>query len=76
MYRLVKFNPSIPHVQNCLALVVCEHRVYPPDHHMVSQHEELLQQCVLGESTYTLKFLVGNHLIMLPRTKQNKMHKR
>ena len=23
--RLVKFNPSIPHVQNCLAPVVCEH---------------------------------------------------
>ena len=26
--RLVKFNPSIPHVQNCLAPVVCERRVY------------------------------------------------
>ena len=26
--RLVKFNPSIPHVQNCLARVVCEGRVY------------------------------------------------
>ena len=26
--RLVKFNPSIPHVQNCLALVVCERRAY------------------------------------------------
>ena len=24
--RLVKFNPSIPHVQNCLAPVVCERR--------------------------------------------------
>ena len=26
--RLVKFNPSIPHVQNYLAPVVCERRVY------------------------------------------------
>ena len=26
--RLVKFNPSILHVQICLAPVVCEHRVY------------------------------------------------
>ena len=26
--RLVKFNPSILHVQNCLAPVVCERRVY------------------------------------------------
>ena len=26
--RLVKFNPSISHVQNCLAPVVCERRAY------------------------------------------------
>ena len=26
--RLVKLNPSIRHVQNCLAPVVCERRVY------------------------------------------------
>ena len=26
--RLVKFNPSIPHVKNCLAPVVCERRAY------------------------------------------------
>ena len=26
--RLIKFNPSIPHVQNCLAPVVCERRAY------------------------------------------------
>ena len=26
--RLVKFNPSIPHVQNCLAPIVCERRAY------------------------------------------------
>ena len=26
--RLVKFNPSILHVQNCLTPIVCEHRVY------------------------------------------------
>ena len=27
-----------------------------PDHHVVSQHEELSQQCILGENTCTLKF--------------------
>ena len=27
-----------------------------PDHHMVSQHEELSQRCILRENTYTLKF--------------------
>ena len=26
--RLVKFNPSIPHVQDCLTPVVCERRAY------------------------------------------------
>ena len=26
--RLVKFNPSILHVQNCLTPIVCERRVY------------------------------------------------
>ena len=25
---LIKFNPSIPHVQYCLAPIVCERRVY------------------------------------------------
>ena len=27
-----------------------------PDHHVVSQHEELSQLCILRENTYTLKF--------------------
>ena len=27
-----------------------------PDHHVVSQHEELSQRCILRENTYTLKF--------------------
>ena len=29
-----------------------------PDHHMVSQHEELSQRCILRENTCTLKFSV------------------
>ena len=29
-----------------------------PDHHVVPQHEELSQRCILRENTYTLKFLV------------------
>ena len=27
-----------------------------PHHHVVSQHEELLQRCILRENTYALKF--------------------
>ena len=27
-----------------------------PDHHVVSQHKELSQRCILRENTYTLKF--------------------
>ena len=30
-----------------------------PDHHVVSQHEELSQRCILMENTYTLKFTEG-----------------
>ena len=37
-----------------------------PDHHVVSRHDELSQRCILRENTYTLKFLVRDHLIMLP----------
>ena len=33
--RLVKFNPSILHVQNCLTPVVCERLNKTPDHHVV-----------------------------------------
>ena len=31
-----------------------------PDHHVVSQHEELSQRCILRENTYTLKFSEGS----------------
>ena len=31
-----------------------------PDHHVVSQHEELSQRCILRENTYTLKFSGGS----------------
>ena len=31
-----------------------------PDHDVVSQHEELLQWCILRENTYTLKFSKGS----------------
>ena len=52
--RLVKFNPSIPHVQNWLAYVICERTTYTPDHHVVSQHEELSQWCILRENTFLI----------------------
>ena len=31
-----------------------------PDHHVVFQHEELSQWCILEENTYTLKFSKGS----------------
>ena len=31
-----------------------------PDHHVVSQHEELSQRCILRENFYTLKFSKGS----------------
>ena len=31
-----------------------------PDHHVVSRHDELSQQCILRENTYTLKFSEGS----------------
>ena len=31
-----------------------------PDHHVVSQHEELSQRCILRENTYTMKFSKGS----------------
>ena len=31
-----------------------------PDHHVVSQHEELSQRCILRENTYTLKCSEGS----------------
>ena len=31
-----------------------------PDHHVVSQHEELSQWCILRENIYTLKFSEGS----------------
>ena len=57
--RLVKFNSSIPHVQSYLAPTVCEHEPITADHHMVSQHEELSQRCILRENTFILKFSEG-----------------
>ena len=54
--RLIKFNPSILHVQNWLAPLYVNVELITPDHHVVSQHEELLQRCILRENTYTLKF--------------------
>ena len=64
--RLVKFNPSIPHVQNCLAPVVCERRAY----HIQSSRGVLARKTFTtvhtqGEHLY-LEILVRDHLIMLP----------
>ena len=54
--RLVKFNPSIPHVQNCLAPVLNVNiELITPNHPVVSQHDELSQRRILRENTYTLK---------------------
>ena len=63
--RLVKFNPSIPHVQNCLAPVVCERRAY----HTRSSRGVLAWRTVAtvhtqGEHLY-LEILVRDHLVLL-----------
>ena len=58
--RLVKFNPSIPHVQTILHPLYVNVESITPDHHMVSQHDELSQRCILRENTYTLKFSEGS----------------
>src|SRR6266511_3955530 len=31
-----------------------------PDHHVVSRHDELSQQCIIRENTYTLKLSEGS----------------
>ena len=36
-----------------------------PDHHVVSRHDELWQQCILRENTYTLKFSEGSSYIVI-----------
>ena len=52
--RLVKLNPSILRVQNWPTPVCVNVEPITPDHHVVSQHEELSQRCILRENTYTL----------------------
>src|SRR3954463_8494964 len=39
-----------------LHLLYVKVELITPDHHVVSQHEELSQRCILKENTYTLKF--------------------
>ena len=58
--RLVKFNPSNLHVQTGLHPLYVNIDLITPDHHVVSQHEELSQRCILREHTYTLKFSKGS----------------
>ena len=64
--RLVKFNPSILHVENCLAPVVCERRVYHTrSSRGVSTRRTVATVHTQGEHLY-LEILVRGHLIMLP----------
>ena len=51
--RLVKFNPSILHVQNCLTPVVCERRVYHTrSSHGVSKRWTVAMVHTQGEYLY------------------------
>ena len=50
--RLVKFNPC----KTVLHPLYVNVEPITPDHHVVSQHEELSQRCIFRENTYTLKF--------------------
>ena len=59
--RLVKFNPSIP----ACAKLACNPlylnvELITPDHHVVSQHEELSQWCILREVPY-VRCLIGRN---------------
>ena len=65
--RLVKVNPSVPHVQNWLAPVVCERRVYHTrSSHGASKRRTFATVHSRGEHNFILKILVRDHLIMLP----------
>ena len=56
--RLVKFNPSIPHVQNCLAPIVCKCRAYHTQSTRgVSAHRIVATVHAQGEHLY-LEILV------------------
>src|SRR6187399_2847749 len=64
--RFVKFNPSIPHVQNCLAPVVCERRAYHTrSSRGVSARRTVATVHIQGEYLY-LEIFARDHLIMLP----------
>ena len=61
--RLFKFNPSILHVQNCLAPVVCERRAYHTrSSRGVSARQTVATVHTQGEHLY-LEILVRDHLI-------------
>src|SRR5215216_5244304 len=64
--RLIKFDPSILHVQNCLTPFVCERRVYHTrSSRGVSKRRTFATVHTRGEHLY-LEILVRDHLIMLP----------
>jgi len=64
--RLIKFNPSILHVQIWLAPVVFERRAYHTrSSHGVSARRTFAMVHTRGEHLY-LESLVRDHLIMLP----------
>ena len=67
--RLVKFYPSIMHVQNWLAPVVCERRAYHTRlSRGVSARRTIATVHTQGEHFY-IEILVRDHLIMLPSIK-------
>src|SRR3989337_2169735 len=64
--RLVKFKPSILHVQNCLTPVVCQRRVYHTrSSRGVSKRRTVATVHTQGEHLY-LEIKRRDHLIMLP----------
>src|SRR6266516_5866922 len=61
--RIVKFNPSILRVQNCLTPVVCEHRSYHTrSSRGVSARRTFAMVHTRGEHFY-LEILVRDHII-------------
>ena len=71
--RLVKFNPSVPHVQHGFHPLYVNVESITPDHHVVLRNDELSQRCTLGENTIlSWNFSVGssyNATVILSKTR-------
>ena len=74
--NLVKFNLSIPHVQNCLAPVVCECRAYhTQSSHGLSARRTVAMVHTQGEHLYLEVLVKGSSYNVTAVLSEIKMHK-